>query len=78
MRIPMLSDRHGLASSPQGWTAEDSARAIRLLDDIARHLQSLIAIADEDGHHLLAYLITMAEAEARYVADGHRKHLNSQ
>lgn len=73
----MLSDRNGRASSPQGWTAEDRARAIRRLDDLARHLQSLIAMADEDGHNMLAYLITMEEVEARYVADEHRKHLNS-
>ncbi len=36
-----------------------------------------MAIADEDGHSMLAYLITMAEVEARYVAGEHRKHLNS-
>lgn len=72
----MRSDRNGRASSPLGWTAEDRSRAIRRLDDIALHLQSLMAIADEDGHSMLAYLITMAEVEARYVADEHRKHLN--
>ena len=73
----MLSDRNGRASSPEGWTAEDRARAIRRLDDIAQHLQGLMAIADEDGHDMLAYLIAMAEVEARYVADEHRKQLNS-
>lgn len=72
----MRSDRNGRAPSPQGWTSEDRARAIRRLDDMAQHLKSLMAMADEEGHDLLAYLITMAEVEARYVADEHRKRLN--
>lgn len=73
----MRSDRIGRAPSPEGWTAEDRARAIRRLDDIGRCLQSLMAIADEDGHDMLTYLITMAEVEACYVANEHRKQLNS-
>jgi hypothetical protein len=73
----MQSDRIGRAPSPHGWTAEDRARAIMRLDDISRQLQSLMAMAEEDGHHLLAYLVNMAEVEARYVAAEHRKHLNN-
>ena len=38
---------------------------------MAQHLKRLMAMADEEGHDLLAYLITMAEVEARYVADEH-------
>lgn len=43
---------------------------------MAQHLKSLMAMADEEGHDLLAYLITMAEVEARYVANEHRRRLN--
>lgn len=73
----MLSDRNGRSSSPQGWTAEERVQAIRRLDDIAQRLQSLMEVADDNGHGLLAYLINMAEVEARYVADEHRKHLKN-
>lgn len=73
----MLSDRNGRASSPQGWTAEERVRAIGRLDEIAQRLQSLMEVADDNGHTLLAYLINMAEVEARYVADEHRKHLKN-
>ena len=73
----MLSDRNGRASSPQGWTAEERVRAIERLDEIAKRLQSLMEVADDNGHTLLAYLINMAEVEARCVADEHRKHLKN-
>jgi hypothetical protein len=73
----MLSDRNGSASSPQGWTTEERAHAIGQLDNIAQRLQSLMEVADDNGHTLLAYLINMAEVEARYVADEQRKHLKN-
>lgn len=73
----MLSDRNGRAPPPQGWTAEERVRAIGRLDEIAQRLQMLMEVADDDGHTLLAYLINMAEVEARYVADEHRKHLKN-
>lgn len=73
----MLSDRNGRASSPQGWTTEERVQAIRRLDEVAERLQSLMELADDNGHTLLAYLINMAEVEARYVADEHRKHLKN-
>lgn len=47
------------------------------LDEIAQRLQSLREVADDNGHTLLAYLINMAEVEARHVADEHRKHLKN-
>lgn len=73
----MLSGRYGRASSPQGWTTEERVQAIRRLDEIVQRLQSMMEVADDDGHTLLAYLINMAEVEARYVADEHRKHLQN-
>lgn len=73
----MLSDRNGPASSPQGWTAEERVQAIRRLDQVAERLQGLMEMAADNGHTLLAYLIDMAEVEARYVADENRKHLKN-
>ncbi len=52
-------------------------QAIRRLDEIAQRLQSLMEVADDNGHTLLGYLINMAEGEARYIADEHRKHLKN-
>jgi hypothetical protein len=56
---------------------QQATRVIRRLDEIAQRLQSLMEVADDNGHTLLAYLINMAEVEAHYVADEHRKHLKN-
>jgi hypothetical protein len=73
----MPTDRHGRYPSPHGWTAEHRIRTIRRLEEIEQQLSQLLVMAEQDGHETLAYLISMAEIEARYVVDEHRKHLTS-
>lgn len=52
-------------------------RKCRCISKAIKQPCDLREVADDNGHTLLAYLINMAEVEARYVADEHRKHLKN-